>query len=108
MTDDAFAGPKINERLTRDVPMRRIGRPEEIGPLAVLLASSASDFLTGQTIFLAGGHSAAEFPRRGASPPPYDRKRGSRAWPPRPARRTPISRDAGRPPPQKRTPLSPP
>ncbi len=59
MTDDAFADPKINERLTRDVPMRRIGRPEEIGPLAVLLASSASDFMTGQTIFLDGGHSAA-------------------------------------------------
>src|SRR2546430_8853211 len=59
MTDDAFADPKINERLTRDVPMRRIGRPEEIGPLAVLLASSASDFMTGQTIFLDGGQSAA-------------------------------------------------
>jgi NAD(P)-dependent dehydrogenase (short-subunit alcohol dehydrogenase family) len=58
MTDAAFADPRINERLTRDVPMRRIGRPEEIGPLAVYLASSASDFMTGQTIFLDGGHSA--------------------------------------------------
>ncbi len=38
--------------------MRRIGRPEEIGPLAVHLASAASDFMTGQTIFLDGGHSA--------------------------------------------------
>jgi NAD(P)-dependent dehydrogenase (short-subunit alcohol dehydrogenase family) len=59
MTDEAFANPQINERLTRDIPMRRIGRPEEIGPLAVFLASSASDFMTGQTIFLDGGHSAA-------------------------------------------------
>ena len=59
MTDAAFADPRINERLTRDIPMRRIGRPEEIGPLAVFLASSASDFMTGQTIFLDGGHSAA-------------------------------------------------
>ncbi|OLE50447.1 MAG: hypothetical protein AUG01_01015, partial [Candidatus Rokubacteria bacterium 13_1_20CM_2_69_58] len=59
MTDEAFADPRINERLTRDIPMRRIGRPEEIGPLAVFLASSASDFMTGQTIFLDGGHSAA-------------------------------------------------
>src|SRR3989449_5290063 len=33
MTDEAFADPRINERLTRDIPMRRIGRPEEIGPL---------------------------------------------------------------------------
>jgi 2-deoxy-D-gluconate 3-dehydrogenase len=59
MTDPAFSDPKISERLTRDVPMRRIGRPEEIGPLAVYLASAASGFMTGQTIFLDGGHSAA-------------------------------------------------
>ncbi len=59
MTEGAFADPRINERLTRDIPTRRIGRPEEIGPLAVFLASPASDFMTGQTIFLDGGHSAA-------------------------------------------------
>jgi len=59
MTHEAFANPAINERLTRDVPARRIGRPEEIGPLAVYLASSSSDFMTGQTLFLDGGHSAA-------------------------------------------------
>ena len=58
MTDPAFSDPRINERLTRDIPMRRIGRPEEIGPLAVYLASQASAFMTGQTIFLDGGHSA--------------------------------------------------
>ena len=59
MTREAFADPRINERLTRDIPARRIGRAEEIGPLAVYLASPASDFMTGQTIFLDGGHSAA-------------------------------------------------
>jgi 2-deoxy-D-gluconate 3-dehydrogenase len=59
MTHEAFANPRINERLTRDIPARRIGRPEEIGPLAVYLASASSDFMTGQTLFLDGGHSAA-------------------------------------------------
>ena len=59
MNETAFADPRINERLTRDIPMRRTGRLEEIGPLAVFLASGASDFMTGQTIFLDGGHSAA-------------------------------------------------
>jgi NAD(P)-dependent dehydrogenase (short-subunit alcohol dehydrogenase family) len=59
MNERAFADPRTNERLTRDIPMRRTGRPEEIGPLAVYLASPASDFMTGQTIFLDGGHSAA-------------------------------------------------
>jgi len=59
MTHAAFADTRIGERLTRDIPMRRVGRAEEIGPLAVYLASAASDFMTGQTIFLDGGHSAA-------------------------------------------------
>ena len=59
MTDPAFSNPRVNERLTRDIPMRRIGQPHELGPLAVLLASSGSDFMTGQTVFLDGGHSAA-------------------------------------------------
>ena len=59
MNEAAFADPRIAERLTRDIPARRTGRLEEIGPLAVFLASSASDFMTGQTIFLDGGHSAA-------------------------------------------------
>jgi 2-deoxy-D-gluconate 3-dehydrogenase len=59
MTHLAFADSRTSERLTRDIPMRRIGRPEEIGPLAVYLASAASDFMTGQTVFLDGGHAAA-------------------------------------------------
>ena len=59
MNEAAFADARINERLTRDIPMRRTGRLEEIGPLAVFLASAGSDFMTGQTIFLDGGHSAA-------------------------------------------------
>jgi len=59
MNEAAFADPRIHERLTRDIPARRTGRPEEIGPLAVYLASSGSDFMTGQTLFLDGGHTAA-------------------------------------------------
>jgi NAD(P)-dependent dehydrogenase (short-subunit alcohol dehydrogenase family) len=59
MNEAAFADPKIHDRLTRDIPARRTGRLEEIGPLAVYLASSGSDFMTGQTIFLDGGHTAA-------------------------------------------------
>jgi NAD(P)-dependent dehydrogenase (short-subunit alcohol dehydrogenase family) len=58
MNADAFADPKIRDRLLRDVPARRTGRLEEIGPLVVYLASPASDYMTGQTVFLDGGHSA--------------------------------------------------
>jgi NAD(P)-dependent dehydrogenase (short-subunit alcohol dehydrogenase family) len=59
MNSQAFDDPKVRERLLRDVPARRTGRLEEIGPLVVYLASPASDYMTGQTVFLDGGHSAA-------------------------------------------------
>ncbi len=59
MNAAAFGEPRVRDRLLRDVPMRRTGRPAEVGPLAVYLASAASDFMTGQTLFLDGGHSAA-------------------------------------------------
>ena len=59
MNEAAFSDPKIHERLTRDIPARRTGRLEEIGPLVVYLAGPGSDFMTGQTIFLDGGHTAA-------------------------------------------------
>jgi 2-deoxy-D-gluconate 3-dehydrogenase len=59
MNEAAFADPAIHGRLTRDIPARRTGRPEEIGPLAVYLASPGSGFMTGQTIFLDGGQTVA-------------------------------------------------
>jgi 2-deoxy-D-gluconate 3-dehydrogenase len=59
MNEAAFADPRLRERLLRDVPARRLGQIEEIGPLVVYLASAASDFMTGQTLFLDGGLSVA-------------------------------------------------
>jgi NAD(P)-dependent dehydrogenase (short-subunit alcohol dehydrogenase family) len=41
------------------VPARRIGEPAEAGALAVYLASPASDFMTGQTVYLDGGQTIA-------------------------------------------------
>ena len=52
-------GPQPDERtralFLSKVPARRIGEPEEVGALAVYLASRASDFMTGQTLYLDGG-----------------------------------------------------
>jgi len=58
MNEAAFADTKIRERLLRDVPARRTGRPEELGPLVVYLASAASDYVTGEVVFVDGGLSA--------------------------------------------------
>ena len=58
MNEEAFADPRTRERLLRDVPARRPGRPEELGPLVVYLASGASDYVTGEVVFVDGGFSA--------------------------------------------------
>ena len=44
--------------LLRQIPARRMARPEELGPLVVYLASSASDFMTGETLVFDGGQGA--------------------------------------------------
>jgi 2-deoxy-D-gluconate 3-dehydrogenase len=45
------------ERAAQIVPLGRPGRLREVGLLALYLASGASDYMTGQTIFLDGGMS---------------------------------------------------
>jgi NAD(P)-dependent dehydrogenase (short-subunit alcohol dehydrogenase family) len=57
-TDFARALWEDKDRLakrTAITPLRRIGEPEEIAPVAVFLASSAASFITGQTIIADGG-----------------------------------------------------
>src|SRR6266705_104468 len=57
-TDFARALWENEEALTRRnarTPLRRIGMPEEIGPIAAFLASSAASFITGQVIVADGG-----------------------------------------------------
>jgi 2-deoxy-D-gluconate 3-dehydrogenase len=55
----ALADPKTRERFLSKIPARRIGEPEEAAALAVYMASPASDFMTGQTVYLDGGQTTA-------------------------------------------------
>ena len=55
----AMADPKTRERFLSKVPARRLGEPEEAAALAVYLASPASDFMTGQVLYLDGGQTMA-------------------------------------------------
>ncbi len=54
-----WENPAIYERTVRTYPLRRIGEPREIAGAAVLLASDAGSFITGQTLVVDGGATVA-------------------------------------------------
>lgn len=47
--------PAFEAEVADSIPMGRWGRPEEIGPLALYLASDASSYMTGSILTLDGG-----------------------------------------------------
>ena len=50
--------PAMMETLRAQIPMGELGRPEEMGPLAVYLASDAARYMTGAVLVLDGGYTA--------------------------------------------------
>lgn len=51
----AWDTPEALSKLLTLIPYNRIGQPEDIGKLAVWLASDDSDYITGTTVFIDGG-----------------------------------------------------
>jgi glucose 1-dehydrogenase len=47
--------PARRERLMANIPLKRIGDPEDVVGAAVFLASAESDYITGTTIYVDGG-----------------------------------------------------
>lgn len=52
---DVKADPKKWQMLLDEIPLHRVGQPEEVGKLAVYLASDAASYVTGSTFFIDGG-----------------------------------------------------
>lgn len=50
-----WENPELRKRYETQTPLRRLGEPEDIGGIAVFLASRAGAFVTGQTIVADGG-----------------------------------------------------
>ncbi len=45
----------LTKEIVADIPMRRMGKPEEVGDLVAFLASDRSGYLTGTSVILDGG-----------------------------------------------------
>ncbi|MEZ0540403.1 SDR family oxidoreductase [Fibrella arboris] len=56
----AWSTPQALNSLMTLIPYNRIGQPEDIGNLAVFLASDDSDYITGASIFIDGGMTVFE------------------------------------------------
>jgi 3-oxoacyl-[acyl-carrier protein] reductase len=50
-----FIGTDFHKTIEAQTPLGRIGQPDDVGPVAVFLASEDSGWVTGQTLLVSGG-----------------------------------------------------
>lgn len=50
-----FIGSDAEKQVVAQIPLGRLGQPDDIGPVAVFLASDAAKFITGDVLFASGG-----------------------------------------------------
>ncbi|GGF26392.1 oxidoreductase [Aliidongia dinghuensis] len=51
-----IVGTDFEKEMTAQVPLGRLGQPEDIGPVALFLASEDAGWVTGEILFASGGH----------------------------------------------------
>jgi len=52
---EVWKTPAMIAQASRDVPLQRLGRPEEIAWAVIFAASDQASFMTGETIYVSGG-----------------------------------------------------
>ncbi len=51
----AISSPELKQRMTDDVPMKRMGKPDEIGEMVLFMCSDACEYMTADTVYINGG-----------------------------------------------------
>jgi hypothetical protein len=51
-----YITPELEQRLNLVIPLGRIGQPEDVADVVTFLASEQARWLTGQLLFVGGGH----------------------------------------------------
>jgi len=57
-TEMIHPDPKVRQEMIDDIPMKRLGEPEDLAGTVVYLASDASNFVTGHVLLVDGGYTA--------------------------------------------------
>jgi NAD(P)-dependent dehydrogenase (short-subunit alcohol dehydrogenase family) len=57
MTEKSVSDKEVHRQIIDHIPMRRLGKPEDLDGLVMYLCSELSEYLTGQEIFIDGGYS---------------------------------------------------
>jgi NAD(P)-dependent dehydrogenase (short-subunit alcohol dehydrogenase family) len=52
---ELWDNPEVEARIQKQIPLRRLGEPDDFAGLAVFLASDASRYMTGQALTVCGG-----------------------------------------------------
>jgi NAD(P)-dependent dehydrogenase (short-subunit alcohol dehydrogenase family) len=59
MGERVWGDPAKGDPMRAKIPLARFGRPVEVADVVLFLASPASDLITGETIYVDGGYTAA-------------------------------------------------
>ncbi len=51
-----YITPEMEEKLREEIPLRRVGTPEDVADVIVFLASRQARWITGQLLYVGGGH----------------------------------------------------
>jgi 3-oxoacyl-[acyl-carrier protein] reductase len=51
-----YITPELEQKVIADIPLSRVGQPEDVADVIVFLASEQARWLTGQLLFVGGGH----------------------------------------------------